>query len=300
MVAHVGRLVSVQSSIRSMAEASEWAAATEAALGLLPLLDELDAGWEAPPSGSPPQRGVTASMASNIVSCLLGGGLSSAKMLWSGPDMQHQAEEAARTGVFDALVSLHARVCRLAFWLPARSSPGLLPDECSEVSRETLQALFLLMWHISCCAEVGAVEGVERRQGRCEGMWQACSAPHPSTQPCVQPLLPLLRRSLPPSTPPQLRDARRREAMRAALSPHLAALHQCAAAGATRAHEDGAAPQPPSPCMDSMHAVVMAAASCFPRLFRTSPLLGKQLALLTAHLESEAEVRRRAYIRLLT
>jgi hypothetical protein len=42
-----------------------------------------------------------------------------------------------------------------------------------------------------------------------------------------------------------------------------------------------------------MHAVVTAAARCFPRLFRVSPLLEEQLALLTAHLESETEVLRR-------
>jgi hypothetical protein len=48
-----------------------------------------------------------------------------------------------------------------------------------------------------------------------------------------------------------------------------------------------------------MHAVVMAAARCFPRLFRASPLLDEQLALLTAHLESETEVRRRRCGRLL-
>jgi hypothetical protein len=41
-----------------------------------------------------------------------------------------------------------------------------------------------------------------------------------------------------------------------------------------------------------MHAVVMAAARCFPRLFCASPLLEEQLALLTVHLESETEVRR--------
>jgi hypothetical protein len=191
MVAHMANLirgqaelVGVRSGIRSVAEASEWAVATEAALGLLPLLDELDAGWDAPPSGSPPRLGVmdshAASMALNIISGLLFGGLSSAKMLWSGLDMQQRAEEAARTGVFDALVRLHDRVCRLAFWLPARSSPGLLPDGCLELPQVMLQALFLLMWHISCCAEVGASEGVERRQGRCEGLWQACGALHPT------------------------------------------------------------------------------------------------------------------------
>jgi hypothetical protein len=42
-----------------------------------------------------------------------------------------------------------------------------------------------------------------------------------------------------------------------------------------------------------MHAVVTAAARCFPRLFRASPLLEEQLALLTAHLKSETEVRHR-------
>jgi hypothetical protein len=180
MVIDVAWLVRPRSSIRSMAEALDWAVATDAALGLLPLLDELDARWDAPPSGSPPPPGATmsaaASMAMNIVINLLSAGLYSAKMLWSGPDMQQRAEEAARTGAFNALVRLHARVCRLAFWLPARSSPGLLPNGCSELSQVSLQELFLMMWHILCCAEVDAVEGVERRQGRCEGLWQACSA----------------------------------------------------------------------------------------------------------------------------
>jgi hypothetical protein len=294
----VAELVGVHSSIRSMAEALEWAVATDAALGLLPLLDELSAGWDTPssPSGLPPRPGVTksnaADMAYNIVDGLLFAGLSSVKMLWSGPDMQQRAEESARTGVFAALVRLHARVCRLAFWLPTRSSPGLLPDGYSQFLQDTLQALFLLMWHISCCAEVGAVEGFERRQGRCEGLMASlqCTPPHPCG--LVPQPLPSLPRSLSSSTPPPLPDARRLEAMRAALSPHLAALHQCAAAGVTRAREEGAAPQPPSPCVDSMCAVVTAAARCFPRLFRASPLLEEQLALLTVHLESETEVRR--------
>jgi hypothetical protein len=182
MVSHVAKLVCEKSSIRSVAEALEWAVATEAALGLLPLLDALDAGCDAPLSGSPP--GMTDSyaaiMAFNTISGLLEGGICSANTLWSGPDMQQRAEEAARTGAFDALVRLHARVCRLAFWLPARSSPGLLPEECLQLPQDMLQNLFLLMWDISCCAEAGAVEGVERRQGRCEGVWQACSARHPT------------------------------------------------------------------------------------------------------------------------
>jgi hypothetical protein len=165
VITHVAGLGCGQSGIRSVAEASKWAVATEAALGLLPLLDELDAGCDGPLSGSPP--GVTESyaaiMAFNIVCSLLFGGLFSAKMLWSGPDKQHQAEEAARTGAFNALVRLHARVCRLAFWLPTRSSPGLLPDGRLTLLQATLRALFLVMWDISCCAEVGAVEGVERR-----------------------------------------------------------------------------------------------------------------------------------------
>jgi hypothetical protein len=180
-VAHVARLVRPQYGILSVAEALEWAVATDAALGLLPLLDELDAGCDAPLSGSPP--GMTdsdvADMAAFHIRGLLFVGLVSAKVLWSGRDMQQQAEEAARTGAFDALVRLHARLCRLAFWLPARSSPGLLPDECSHLSKFSLPALFLLMWDILCCAEVGAVDGVERRQGRCRGLWQACSALHP-------------------------------------------------------------------------------------------------------------------------
>jgi hypothetical protein len=37
----------------------------------------------------------------------------------------------------------------------------------------------------------------------------------------------------------------------------------------------------------------MAAARYFPHLFCVSPLLEEQLALLTAHLESKTEVRRR-------
>jgi hypothetical protein len=165
MVVRVAELARGQSGIRSVAEASEWAVATEAALGLLPLLDELDAGCDGPVSGSPP--GVTESyaaiMAFNIVCCLLSGGLFSAKMPWAGPDKQQQAEEAARTGAFEALVRLHARVCRLVFWLPTRSSPGLLPDGRLTLLQATLRALFLVMWDISCRAEVGAVEGVERR-----------------------------------------------------------------------------------------------------------------------------------------
>jgi hypothetical protein len=299
VVAHVAVLVCEQSGIRSVAEASEWAVATEAALGLLPLLDELHAGWDAPssPSESPPLVGVTkvdtADMAFNIVSGLLDGGLSSATMLWSGPDMQRRAEEAARTGAFDALMRLHARVCCLAFWLPARSSPRLLPDECLQLPQDTLQELFLLMWDISCCAEEGAVEGGERRRGRCEGFWRACGGLHPTLAALRTASLPSLLRSLSPSSPPRLPDARRREAIRAALSPHFAALHQCAATGVTWAREEGAAPQPPNSSVDSMLAVVTAAACCFPRLFRASPLLEEQLALLASHLESETEVLRR-------
>jgi hypothetical protein len=43
----------------------------------------------------------------------------------------------------------------------------------------------------------------------------------------------------------------------------------------------------------------MAAARCSPRLFRASPPLEEQLALLAAHLESETQVRRRFCGRLL-
>jgi hypothetical protein len=210
MVAHVAMLVCEQSGISSVAKASEWAVATEAALGLLPLLDELHAGWDAPksPIESPLQVGVrrsdVADMAFNIASSLLEGGISSANTLWSEPDMLQRAEEAARTGAFDALVRLHARVCRLAFWLPTRSSPGLLPEECLQLPQDTLQDLFLLMWDISCCAEAGAVEGVERRQGRCGRLAVQCT---PRLWHCAPPLLPLLPPSLPQARPGSLMHA---------------------------------------------------------------------------------------------
>jgi hypothetical protein len=143
--------------------------AIEAALSLLPLLEELDvvAGLLSCSGGVAPQTVVffNNTSAAHHIGTLLTLASNSMCMALTGAAWMDDAPAVVASGFFDAIVQLHTRAARLLCWLAARCDHAALAGACSTEGclPGCANQLLCVILNIVVCADRQAVDGCEKR-----------------------------------------------------------------------------------------------------------------------------------------